>query len=288
MIIYKINSVLSKALAILCLTMAPLMLAQASGIVKVYGRHVGGQVLYNYQIINNSPNRIAAARIGWDTQNDNNPDNDGPELASLPAGWDSRVHGAALPPGTFTVPTGWGAEVVLQEETLLRAIEFGIINNDHSFDIKPGETLTGLSVTLPKADSSYLSSHVLMLYSDGYPKNRTVPIERLDTTSPSLTVTISPARLRATVGDLVTVTATVTTTDDYDPSPEIKLESITANEPFAAGDVVGAVIGTDDRQFQLRDVKVPKGSAGRIYTITYLATDASGNRTTKSATVSVK
>ena len=95
-------------------------------------------------------------------------------------------------------------------------------------------------------------------------------------------------RLQVTAGRLATVTATVTATDDYDTQPEIKLESITANEPLAAGDITGAALGTNDRQFQLRDVKVPSGTTGRIYTITYSATDGTGNKAMASATVSVK
>jgi len=141
---------------------------------------------------------------------------------------------------------------------------------------------------LPKADSSYLGSHAVLCFSDVYPTRVTVPIERLDISPPVLTVTVSPARLRATVGTLVNVTATIAVSDDYDPTPEIKLESITANEPLAAGDIVGVGFGTDDCQFQLRDVAVPKGSTGRLYTITYSATDGSGNKTTASAAVSVK
>jgi hypothetical protein len=289
MINFRNNAVLTKLVALLCLTMAPLAFAQASGgEVMVYGQHVGGQIQYSYQIINGSQYHIAAMMLGWDTQNDNNSANDGPELASLPSGWDSRVYGKTLPDGSFTVPTGWKAEVVIQEGSLSRAIRFGVGNNDHSFDINPGQSAAGFSITLPKLDDSYLNGHAVLYFSDAYPTRVTVPLVRLDTTPPVLSLSVAPARLQASVGTLVNVVATIVTTDDYDPAPEIKLESITANEPLAAGDIVGADIGTDDRQFQLRDVKVPAGTAGRIYTIKYSATDSSGNKATKSATVKVK
>jgi hypothetical protein len=101
-------------------------------------------------------------------------------------------------------------------------------------------------------------------------------------------VTVKPTRLTALLGRLVKVTATVTVKDDVDPAPAVRLESITANEPFPALDVKDALIGTDDRRFQLRDVKVPAGTAGRVYTVTYSATDASGNKAVASATVKVK
>ena len=51
-------------------------------------------------------------------------------------------------------------------------------------------------------------------------------------------------------------------------------------------DIQGAALGTDDRSFQLRAERSAKGT-GRIYTVTYRATDASGNGKTASATVTV-
>ena len=75
--------------------------------------------------------------------------------------------------------------------------------------------------------------------------------------------------------------------DDYDPQPEIKLESITANEVLEKEDIKGALIGTDDRQFQLKAEREGKNKAGRIYTVTYSATDGSGNKSIASATVTV-
>jgi sialidase-1 len=52
------------------------------------------------------------------------------------------------------------------------------------------------------------------------------------------------------------------------------------------GDVQGAEIGTDDRTFSLRAERGERG-AERAYTITYRATDRSGNTTDTSATVVV-
>lgn len=257
--------------------------------VKVYGQHINGQLVYQYHIINNGPRPISAVRIGWN-KNDNDPANSGPELTSMPTGWDPELSSASLPPNTFTVPTGWQEEVIGQEETNESAIGFITSDSDNTtYDIPSGTTLTGLSLTLDKADSTYVNSHAVIFYSssaDGI-LYMTVPIERLDITAPSLSVTASPSRLLATVGTLVTINVSLTVQDDYDAAPEIKLESITANEPLGSGDISGATFGSDDRQFQLRDVKIPKGSSGRIYTITYSATDGTGNKTTASTTVSV-
>jgi endo-1,4-beta-xylanase len=82
-------------------------------------------------------------------------------------------------------------------------------------------------------------------------------------------------------------------TDTCDANPTIRLVSITSDEPdngLGDGDqpqdIQGAAFGTDDRQFQLRNERSGTGN-GRIYTITYSATDASGNQTLRQATVTV-
>ena len=75
--------------------------------------------------------------------------------------------------------------------------------------------------------------------------------------------------------------------DDYDPEPEIKLDSIIATETLAADDIQDAQLGTDDRSFSLAAKRAGTNQAGRIYTVTYSATDGSGNKATASATVNV-
>ena len=86
----------------------------------------------------------------------------------------------------------------------------------------------------------------------------------------------------------MTVTATIAVSDDADPSPAITLVSIVTTDGKHAKreDVQGAVIGTDDRTFRLRAERGERG-AERVYTITYRATDRSGNVTEKSAHVIV-
>ncbi|MEQ1629863.1 MAG: hypothetical protein ABL873_05070, partial [Gallionella sp.] len=101
-------------------------------------------------------------------------------------------------------------------------------------------------------------------------------ITKLDTTPPVLSFTLNPAATAAIQrGQMVPIHALISVTDDYDPAPEIKLESITSNETLGAADVQGASLGTDDRNFSvLATSYLP---VGRVYVITYSATDASGN-----------
>jgi hypothetical protein len=114
-----------------------------------------------------------------------------------------------------------------------------------------------------------------------------------DTTPPDLHIVLSPTVLWPPDHKLVPITATITVTDICDPNPTVKLISITSNEPDnglgdgdTAGDIQGADFGKDDRTFMLRAERSGNGN-GRIYTVTYQATDASGNTTTKTATVIV-
>ena len=104
---------------------------------------------------------------------------------------------------------------------------------------------------------------------------------------------MAPATLWPPNHKLRTVTVSVTASDICDASPVIRLVSIVSNEPDdglgdgdTSQDVQGALLGTDDREFQLRAERSGKGS-GRIYTITYSATDASGNVTLRETNVSV-
>ena len=251
--------------------------------VSAYAEHYGGKLVYHYRVSNNSPYNIAVVRIGYDTKNDADNNNDVWELFELPTGWDSDT---GIPPASVTSPLGWRAYVITLEETEWLGINWQVID-DNSPRLLPGQTFTGMSVTLDKADANYINGHASIIYNNKpYPVSLTIPIERLDKTPPNLTVTLSPNILRKNE-KLTPIIATITVKDDYDPQPEIKLESITANEVLEKEDIKGALIGTDDRQFMLKAEREGKNKAGRIYTVTYSATDGSGNKSTASATVTV-
>ena len=249
--------------------------------VGVYARHSGGKIAYHYRVTNNSQQNITAVTIGRDDQNDGNPNNDVNELLGLPSGWNAKL---GIPSTSSNSPTGWRVSMIAPEENVAHAIAWEAIN-DHSPRILAGQTVDKMSVSLDKADSSYLSGHALVTFSDGNPINLTVPIARLDTTPPSLTVILSPDTLVSQSNKLVAIKASFILKDDYDRMPEIKLESITANEFLGANDIRDASYGLDDRYFKL--LAASKSMGGRIYTVTYSATDASGNQTIASATVTV-
>ncbi len=77
--------------------------------------------------------------------------------------------------------------------------------------------------------------------------------------------------------------------DNFDPNPLVTLVSVTSNEPddgLGDGDTPVDIVIVDDFSFKLRAERSGTGE-GRIYTITYQVTDACGNSTEATATVTV-
>jgi predicted extracellular nuclease len=110
-----------------------------------------------------------------------------------------------------------------------------------------------------------------------------------DEISPTLEVSVTPDTLWPPNHKYVDVTATVVASDNIDPLPIVTLVSVTSNEPDNGdddGDTVDDIVIVDDFTFSLRAERSGVGT-GRVYTITYEATDACGNTAQQSAVVSV-
>ncbi|MDD5056773.1 MAG: hypothetical protein PHQ60_02795 [Sideroxydans sp.] len=284
--------------------------APATGIrILVYGIHYGGNLVYNYKVINNGDAPFNNFTIGGFF--DIAEDYEYPQLTRLPLGWKYGREGETgtaiiLDPASTRQPAYWTAHVFCQQD----AGDNYYLNwystrgpGDVSNAIRPGQTLAGFSVTIPLEDSNlslpavtgqpvftgpdekYVKGNFKVgLFRGDTHQEVWGTLEREDTTPPTLTVTLSPNVLRTTE-KMVPITATITVKDDLDPAPAVVLESIMVNEPFDKDDAKGAEPGTDDRQFMLKADRHLK--AGRIYTVTYSATDGTGNKTTASATVTV-
>jgi len=110
-----------------------------------------------------------------------------------------------------------------------------------------------------------------------------------DEIAPTLEVSVSPDTIWPPNHKYVRVTAAVTASDNFDPSPVIRLVSITSNEPdngLGDGDKPDDIVILDEFTFDLRAERSGSGT-GRIYTITYEVTDACGNSSTQYAMVTV-
>jgi hypothetical protein len=113
-----------------------------------------------------------------------------------------------------------------------------------------------------------------------------------DTTPPEIDVSVSPDSLWPPNHKMHTIQANVTATDNC-PGVSYVLTEITSDEPDngtgdgdTVNDIQNADIGTPDLEFDLRSERAG-GQDGRIYTVTYTATDGANNSTNDSATVEV-
>ena len=102
-----------------------------------------------------------------------------------------------------------------------------------------------------------------------------------------------PERNHVNNHKMMAITAMITVADACDPAPSVELLSITSSDPDnGAGDadtpndIQEANVGTNDREFSVRAER-SGNVGGRVYTVTYEATDTIGNSTEASATVTV-
>lgn len=138
---------------------------------------------------------------------------------------------------------------------------------------------------------------VTLKVSDGWASSTssdTTIITVQDTTPPSLQLTLTPTTLWSANHQLIRINATVNASDCCGPPPRIVLTSVTSNQPDEGlgdgdmpSDIQEAELGTLDLSFLVRAERAGNDPRGRSYTITYTATDASGNYTQSFATVYV-
>jgi hypothetical protein len=284
----------------------------ATGIrVLVYGIHYAGNLVYNYKVINNGDTPFNNFTIG--SKFDSAEDDELPQLVRLPLGWKYGEQGEVgteiiIPPASTKQPQNWQPSVFGQQGISRFYFEWLTPwdENDESNIIKPGQTLSGFSVTVPlegrtiamptvKGQPLYTGPDEMYVkggFKVGFGSAKKFQevwgtLEREDTTPPVLTVTLTPSTMPAN-SRMVPISATITVKDDYDPAPTVQLEAIMSNEVVDKDDVRGAEPGTDDRQFQLKAAHTEGNHAGRIYTVVYSATDGTGNKTTASATITVQ
>jgi len=117
-----------------------------------------------------------------------------------------------------------------------------------------------------------------------------VGLDVCDETPPTIdTLSLSRDVLWPANHKYVDVSATVEASDNFDPDPTVILVSVTSNEPDNGkgdGNTVNDIVIVDDVSFKLRAERSGGGS-GRIYTVTYEATDDCGNSTSESVTATV-
>jgi hypothetical protein len=161
------------------------------------------------------------------------------------------------------------SQTAFEDERLLLLAERGL---SHMGEDWQRQTLTELVERFPNGVAAQKAKELLL---------------RQDKEPPTLAVSPSPEALWPPNNRLEPIVVSVQVRDDRDPSPTVKLDSITCDDACdPARDISGAAFGTDDRQFAVRSERRGAGT-GRTYKITYSAEDATGNRTTTQAAVTV-
>ena len=118
-----------------------------------------------------------------------------------------------------------------------------------------------------------------------------VGLETCDEIAPTIdAISLTPNVLWPANHKYVDVAATVSASDNFDPDVSVTLVSVTSNEADNGngdGNTADDIMIVDDFNLSLRAERSGAGT-GRIYTVTYLATDDCGNNSeTASATVTV-
>ena len=199
-----------------------------------------------------------------------------PCRVDIPLDFPNLSSGQAEPTGTTS--TGL---VVTQKVSFL---------DDNTMKVELTADTTGLLKTTQiwqKGKPWWSSVERSLTYTDENGKQQTRVeydnvLSGVDTTPPRLSVNVNPATIWPPNKRMVQINTSVNATDDYDKYPQVKLESVTSNEP----DSSGKDIQIGNNSIFLCADRNGKGN-GRVYTITYSATDASGNKAMASATVTV-
>ncbi|MBU0620993.1 MAG: DUF5011 domain-containing protein [Gammaproteobacteria bacterium] len=311
MIHHSIKFLICTAILFCASSLAHAEIAAAARIL-VFGTHQGGNIVYHYKVINTGNVAIHDFVIG--SEYDQQLGDEYPQLLRRPLGWEYGQEGETgteiiLAPASTSQPTNWTSELIGQEGAAgSYYLQWETTPADNSYGIPAGQTLSGFSATVPlvdvrlfprkyynatqtgtEQDDIYLTGNFKVKTWDSQNndiQNYWGKLEIEDTTPPSLSLTLSPNELRKNKKH-VPITATIAVKDDHDPQPEINLVSITCNETIEEGDIKVGKLFTDIRQFELKADHDGKSHAGRIYTVTYIAIDGSGNQTMATATVSV-
>ncbi len=186
---------------------------------------------------------------------------------------------------TFEATSPSGAEVTLHGNAT------DDVDMELEFVWSEGTTILGNAANLTTTLS--IGSHTLTLSAtddSGNTGTDTVIVTVVDTTPPEISVSIDPDMMWPPNHKYVNVKTVVTVYDLGDSSPTLSLVSVTSNEPDNGkgdGNTVNDIVIMDDYTFEFRAERSGNG-VGRVYTITYQATDASGNTAQASATVTVK
>jgi len=173
---------------------------------------------------------------------------------------------------------------------------------DVSTQVTASDACGSIGIAISPAPTNYrIGSTVVTVTAvdeSGNAASDTMTVTVADTTAPELSISVTPTMLWPPNHNMIPINVTVTVFDIADPNPTVALTLVESDEGDGdsafdpAFDVTeiegrkGADIQLIDGQLFLRAERAGKGD-GRAYTITYEATDVSGNAVTATAFVTV-
>jgi hypothetical protein len=194
-----------------------------------------------------------------------------------------------------------GPDLTVEQEShagtqvILNGTATDICSERFNFTWSEGDTVLATIANATDATLTYtfnLGTYIVTLNATDMAENSAsdnLTVTVVDTTPPEINATATPNVLWPPNHKYVEVHVTVTVYDICDPSPTLTFVSITSNEPdngVGDGNTVNDIVIINDFTFNLRAERSGTG-CGRTYTITYQATDASGNTATATVTVEV-
>lgn len=240
-------------------------------VVKVYKEIRGSQYVYTYEVTNRGTTPIISFSVGFDYYRG-----------------DSQLSGSL--PSLIRSPQLWEGGVVALESSDRYEVSWDISLPGNG--IVGGGTAAGFQIITDRDEPKFTNASWTVIIV-GAPTRASSRLQFVqgpapDTLPPVVSVILSPSTIWPPSKKMISITATVVATDNKDAQPVVRLLSIECNEcNDPINDIADAAIGTNDRQFLLRADRVGRGKAGRIYTITYSATDNAGNIGIGSATVTI-
>ncbi|MEC0091203.1 DUF7402 domain-containing protein [Paenibacillus macquariensis] len=167
---------------------------------------------------------------------------------------------------------------------LLDATDSGTGVASTHYILNDGEEQTGNSVVFKEE-----GVHKLQYWSvdkAGNVEERHTATVKIDKTGPNVTFELDPTTLWPANHKMVKGNAILDSSDALSGIKSVVLTSITCNEPDSEEGDIQANLGSEDTSFSLRASR-SGGGTGRVYTVTYTATDHAGNQTVATATVTV-
>ncbi len=253
--------------------------------VTALGRHVGGQVVYQYEVENLGSSSIKRIIVGQYLPVSGEGE---AELSVAPL---SDGNSLWLSPMVAARPEGWGVALVFPEESDKFSLEWIEANYFAQLwpasppvenaparvsapqYLAPSTKVSQFTATVPRMDLGYVTGHLTVDFGG---KLVNVPLSKGDARAPEITWSAHRLNQNESKGQWALLKLEATVADEVDPNPVLILDPVTSNQTLADGDVSVAKVA--NKAWNVKVKNVPE----RTYVFTARATDASGNKGSKS------